>query len=109
SAADSLASEGIEAEVVDPMTVRPLDDDPIIASVKKTNRCIVVSEAWPFASVASEIGYRVSSKAFDYLDAPVELVTAEDVPMPYNKTLEHNALPTLEKIVNAAKRTLYKK
>jgi pyruvate dehydrogenase E1 component subunit beta len=109
SAADSLAAEGIEAEVVDPMTVRPLDDEPIIGSVRKTNRCVVVSEAWPFASVASEIGYRVSSKAFDYLDAPVELVTAEDVPMPYNKTLEHNALPTLEKIVSAAKRALYKK
>jgi pyruvate dehydrogenase E1 component subunit beta len=108
-AADALASEGIEAEVVDPMTVRPLDEGPILESVKKTNRCVVVSEAWPFASVASEIGYRVSSKAFDYLDAPVELVTAEDVPMPYNKTLEHNALPTIEKIVNAAHSALYKK
>ena len=107
-AAKSLASEGIEAEIVDPMTIRPLDDEPMIDSVKKTNRCIVVSEAWPFASVASEIGYRVSSKAFDYLDAPVALVTAEDVPMPYNKTLEHNALPTVEKILNAANSVLYR-
>ncbi len=108
-AAESLAAEGIDAEIVDPMTVRPLDDGPIINSVKKTNRCVIVSEAWPFASVASEIGFRVSSKAFDYLDAPVELVTAEDVPMPYNKNLEHNALPTLEKLMNAARRALYKK
>lgn len=108
-AANALASDGIEAEIIDPMTVRPLDDEPMIRSVMKTNRCVVVSEAWPFASVASEIGYRISSKAFDYLDAPVALVTAEDVPMPYNKTLEHNALPTLEKIVNAVNGVLYRK
>ncbi len=108
-AANTLASEGVEAEVVDPMTVRPLDDGPMIESVMKTNRCVVVSEAWPFASVASEIGYRISSKAFDYLDAPVALVTAEDVPMPYNRNLEHNALPTLEKIVSAVNGVLYRK
>ncbi len=105
---DSLAKEGIEAEVVDPMTIKPLDDAPIIESVKKTNRCVVVSESWPFASVPSEIGYRVSSKAFDYLDAPVELVTAEDVPMPYNKNLEHNALPTVEKVMKAVRKVLYR-
>ncbi len=107
SAADLLAKENIDLEIVDPMTIKPLDEEPILKSVRKTNRCVVVSEAWPFASVASEIGYRVSSKAFDYLDAPVELVTAEDVPMPYNKNLEHNALPTLEKVVAAVKKVLY--
>ncbi len=107
SAADLLAKENIDLEIVDPMTIKPLDEEPILKSVRKTNRCVVVSEAWPFASVASEIGYRVSSKAFDYLDAAVELVTAEDVPMPYNKNLEHNALPTLEKVVAAVKKVLY--
>ncbi len=109
SAADILSKDGIEAEILDPMTVRPLDDEPIIESVKKTNRCVVVSEAWPFASVGSEIAFRVSSKAFDYLDAPVALVSSEDVPMPYSRTLEHEVLPTPEKVVNAAMRVLYKK
>ncbi|HEY9165090.1 MAG TPA: pyruvate dehydrogenase complex E1 component subunit beta [Candidatus Kryptonia bacterium] len=108
SAAETLAKSGIQAEVVDPMTVRPLDEATIIESVKKTNRCVVASEAWPYASVGSEIAFRVSSKAFDYLDAPVELVASEDVPMPYSKTLEHNVLPTVDKIVSAANRALYK-
>jgi len=107
SAAETLSKEGIEAEIVDPMTIRPLDDGPIIESVKKTNRCVIVSEAWPFASVASEIAFRVSQKAFDYLDAPVELVTAEDVPMPYSKKLEHDALPTPEKVISAVRKVLY--
>ncbi len=83
NAAEELAKEGIEAEIVDPMTIRPLDDKTIIESVKKTNRCVVVTDSWPFASAGSEIAYRVSSKAFDYLDSPVELVSSEDVPMPY--------------------------
>ncbi|MCL5033546.1 MAG: pyruvate dehydrogenase complex E1 component subunit beta [Bacteroidetes bacterium] len=109
SAAEELAKEGIEAEIVDPMTIRPLDDQTIIESVKKTNRCVVVTDSWPFASAGSEIAYRVSSKAFDYLDSPVELVSSEDVPMPYSKTLEHNVLPTPEKIIAAARRSLYRK
>ncbi len=108
-ASEILANEGIEAEVVDPMTIRPLDDEPIIRSVQKTNRCVVVTESWPFASVGSEIAYRVSKKAFDYLDAPVELVASEDVPMPYSKTLEHNVLPSPEKVVDAVLRVIYKK
>ncbi len=108
NAAANLAKEGIEAEILDPMTIRPLDDQTIIESVKKTNRCVVVTDTWPFASAGSEIAYRVSSKAFDYLDAPVELVSSEDVPMPYNKTLEHNVMPTPEKVVAAAKRVLYR-
>lgn len=108
-AAENLSKEGITVEILDPMTVRPLDDEPIIASVKKTNRCVVVSEAWPFASVGSEIAFRVSSKAFDYLDAPVELVASEDVPMPYSKSLEHEITPNPDKVVNAVRRALYKK
>ncbi|MGC8594930.1 MAG: pyruvate dehydrogenase complex E1 component subunit beta [Candidatus Kryptoniota bacterium] len=108
-ASEILADQGIEAEVIDPMTIRPLDDEPIIRSVQKTNRCVVVTEAWPFAGVGSEIAYRVSKKAFDYLDAPVELVASEDVPMPYSKTLEHSVLPTPEKIVNAVLKVTYRK
>lgn len=108
-AAETLSKEGIAVEILDPMTLRPLDDEPIIESVKKTNRCVVVSEAWPFASVGSEIAFRVSSKAFDYLDAPVELVASEDVPMPYSKTLEHVITPNPDKVVSAIRRALYKK
>ena len=108
STAEILAKEGIEAEVLDPMTVRPLDDEPIIESVKKTNRCVVVAESWPFASVGSEISFRISSKAFDYLDAPVELVSLEDVPMPYSKALEHEVLLSPEKVVKAVMEVLYK-
>jgi pyruvate dehydrogenase E1 component beta subunit len=108
-AAETLSKDGIEAEIVDPMTVRPLDDEPLIESVRKTNRCVVVTESWPFASIGSEIAFRISSKAFDYLDSPVELVSSEDVPMPYSKTLEHEVQPTAEKVVSAAVRTLYKK
>jgi pyruvate dehydrogenase E1 component beta subunit len=107
--ADVLSKDGIQAEIIDPMTLRPLDDAPIIESVKKTNRCVVITESWPFASVGSEIAFRISTKAFDYLDAPVELVSSEDVPMPYSRTLEHEVLPTQEKVVNAAKQALYKK
>ncbi|HUI31223.1 MAG TPA: pyruvate dehydrogenase complex E1 component subunit beta [Candidatus Acidoferrales bacterium] len=109
NAAESLSKDGIEAEILDPMTVRPLDDQPLIDSVKKTNRCVVVTESWPFASVGSEISFRISSKAFDYLDAPVELVSSEDVPMPYSKVLEHEVLPTPQKVIDAAMRALYKK
>jgi pyruvate dehydrogenase E1 component beta subunit len=108
-AAETLSKDGIEAEILDPMTLRPLDDQPIIESVKKTNRCVVVTESWPFASVGSEIAFRIFSKGFDYLDAPVELVSAEDVPMPYSKKLEHDALPSPEKVVNAVMKVLYKK
>lgn len=108
-ASEILADRGIEAEVVDPMTIRPLDDEPIIKSVQKTNRCVIVTESWPFASVGSEIAYRVSKKAFDYLDAPVELVASEDVPMPYSKTLEQNVLPSPEKVIDAVLKVTYRK
>lgn len=106
-AAERLEDEGIDAEVVDIRSIRPLDEASIYASVKKTNRCVVVDEAWPFASVGSHIGWLVSRNCFDMLDAPVELVSSEDVPMPYNHSLELSAQPSVEKIVIAAKQALY--
>ncbi len=106
-AATELAKEGIELEVIDPRTLRPLDDRMIFDSVKKTNRCIIVEEGWPFAGLGAEIAYRIMKEGFDYLDAPVVRVTGEDVPMPYAKNLEHEAFPGVEKIVRAVRNVLY--
>jgi pyruvate dehydrogenase E1 component beta subunit len=106
-AAEVLEAEGVSAEVVDIRTIRPLDEKTIYESVKKTNRCIVVDDAWPFASVGSHIGWLVQKNCFDYLDAPVDLVAAEDVPMPYNHKLELAAQVSKEKVIAAAKKALY--
>jgi len=106
-AAEALAGLGIEAEVVDLRTIRPLDEAAIYESVTKTSRCVVVDEAWPFASVGSHVAWLVSHHCFDELDAPVELVAGEDVPMPYNHSLELAAQPSVQKIVEAVKRTAY--
>jgi pyruvate dehydrogenase E1 component beta subunit len=106
-AADALAAQGVEAEVVDLRTIRPLDEATLYESVARTNRCVVVDESMPFASVGSHIAWLVSRNCFDDLDASVELVAGEDVPMPYNHGLELAAQPSLEKIVNAVKRVLY--
>ena len=109
AAAEALAVEGIEAEVIDLRTVRPLDEEAVYRSVKKTNRCVVVDEAWPFASVGSHLAWLVSKNCFDWLDAPVELVSSEDVPIPYNHTLELAAQPSVAKITGAVKKVLYMK
>jgi pyruvate dehydrogenase E1 component beta subunit len=108
AAADLLSKEGIEVEVVDPRTLRPLDDEPIFESVRKTNRCVVVEEGWRMAGFGAEISDRVQRECFDALDAPVVRVTAEDVPMPYAKTLEKAYLPQPEKVVAAVKQVLYR-
>jgi pyruvate dehydrogenase E1 component beta subunit len=108
AAAKALAEEGIEAEVVDPRTLRPLDEDLIFESVRKTNRCVVVEEGWRLAGFGAEIADRVQRECFDDLDAPVLRVTSEDVPMPYAKTLEKAYLPQPEKVVAAVKRVLYR-
>lgn len=100
---------GIEAEVIDLLTLRPLDINTVIESVKKTNRIVTVEEGWPVAGVGSEIAYLVNEHAFDYLDAPVTRIAAEDVPLPYAKNLEAAAIPSVEKIVNAALAVCYKK
>jgi pyruvate dehydrogenase E1 component beta subunit len=106
-AADKLVGEGIEAEVIDLRTIRPMDIATVIESVKKTNRCVTVEEAWPQCSVGSEIAAQVMTHAFDYLDAPVARVNGKDVPMPYAANLEKLALPSVDDVVQAAKSVLY--
>jgi pyruvate dehydrogenase E1 component beta subunit len=106
-AAETLAKDGIEAEVIDLRSLRPLDIDTIIESVKKTNRLVTVEEAWPVCSVGSEICAQVAIRAFDYLDAPPAKVSGADVPMPYAANLEKLALPTSAQVVDAVKSVLY--
>jgi pyruvate dehydrogenase E1 component beta subunit len=102
-AAEALASqEDIEAEVIDPRTLRPLDLDTILDSVRKTNRCVVVEEGWPHGGVGANIAALVQEQAFDDLDAPVQRVTGADVPMPYSRALEQAAIPHEEHVVKAA-------
>ena len=98
-AAKRLAEQGISAEVIDLRTIRPLDTDTIVNSVKKTSRLITCEEGFPFAGVGSEIAMQVMEQAFDWLDAPVARVTGKDVPMPYAANLEKLALPQIEDIV----------
>jgi pyruvate dehydrogenase E1 component beta subunit len=106
-AAEQLAAEGVEAEVVDLRTIRPLDQDAILNSVAKTNRCVVVEEGWPFAGVGAQVVDVVQREAFDALDAPILRVTGADVPMPYNRQLERAAKADPTKVVAAAKHVLY--
>jgi pyruvate dehydrogenase E1 component beta subunit len=106
-AAKVLEKEGISVEVVDPRTLRPLDDELIFQSVRKTNRCVIVQEATPHSSFAGEIAYRVQRECFDDLDAPIERVSSEDVPVPYALNLESIVLPDVPRVVAAVKRTLY--
>ena len=106
-AAEQLAAENLAAEVLDLRTIRPLDQDAILGSVAKTNRCVVVEEGWPFAGVGAQVVDLIQREAFDALDAPVLRVTNADVPMPYNKQLEKAAKPDAGKVVEAAKRVLY--
>ncbi|RTQ52268.1 pyruvate dehydrogenase complex E1 component subunit beta [Hymenobacter gummosus] len=108
-AADELAKEGIEAEVIDLRSVRPIDYATLVESVKKTNRMVVVEEAWPLASISSELAYHVQRYAFDYLDAPIARITSADVPLPYAPTLIEAALPNIGRTVKAVKDVLYRK
>src|SRR6266550_6578689 len=102
-AATTLANEhGAEAEVIDPRTLRPLDLDTILDSVRKTNRCVIVEEGWPHGGVGANIAALIQEQAFDHLDAPVQRVTGADVPMPYSKALEQAAIPHEEHVVKAA-------
>jgi len=107
-AADEMAKDGISAEVVDPRTIRPLDVATIVASVRKTNRCVIVEEGWPFAGIGAQVVDDIQREAFDWLDAPVLRVTGADVPMPYNKQLEKLAKPDVPKIRDAVHRVLYR-
>ncbi len=106
-AADELAKDGISAEVIDPRTIRPFDIETVAASVKKTNRLVIVDESNPFASVASEVTYQVQERVFDYLDAPILRVTAKDFPAPYAKNLIAYYMPQTKEVIEAAKSVMY--
>ncbi|MCC7346434.1 MAG: pyruvate dehydrogenase complex E1 component subunit beta, partial [Variibacter sp.] len=107
-AAEELAKEGIEAEVIDLRTLRPMDTETIVASVKKTGRAVTVEEGWQQSGVGAEIAARIMQHAFDYLDAPVLRVSGKDVPMPYAANLEKLALPSVGEVVEAAKAVCYR-
>jgi pyruvate dehydrogenase E1 component beta subunit len=109
AAADELAKDGVEAEVIDLRSVRPIDYDTLIESVKKTNRIVIVEEAWPLASISAELTYTIQRRAFDYLDAPVVRITCMDVPLPYAPTLIEASLPNVERTVKAVKEVMYQK
>jgi pyruvate dehydrogenase E1 component beta subunit len=108
-AATRLSKEGIEADVLDLRSLRPLDVDAILASVRKTNRAVCLEEGWPYAGVGAQIAATIQEEAFDHLDAPVLRVTQADVPMPYAKNLEQLAKPNAERVMEACKRVLYRK
>lgn len=106
-AAEALEQQGVSCEVIDPRTIRPLDIDAIVRSVKKTNRLVIAEESHPFCGVGAEISAEVNERAFDHLDAPVLRVSAADVPMPYAKNLENLAVPTVDQIVAAVRKVAY--
>ena len=107
-AADELAKENISCEIIDLRTVRPMDTEAILNSVKKTNRLVVLEEAWPFGNVSTEITFQVQSLAFDYLDAPIEKINTADTPAPYSPVLLKEWLPNSEDVIKAVKKVLYK-
>ena len=105
--ASELQKEGINAEVIDLRSVRPIDYDTVINSVKKTNRLVIVEEAWPLSSIATEISHYVQRHAFDYLDAPIHRINSKDVPLPYAPTLIQEILPNVERTVKSVKEVMY--
>ena len=107
AAAEELQKEGISAEVIDLRSIRPLDVETMITSVKKTNRMVVVEESWPLASISSEIAFRVQKDAFDFMDAPVQRVMLADTPFAFSPTLIEEAMPNVEKTVRAVKEVMY--
>ena len=107
-AAEELEKEGISCEIIDLRTIRPLDKETILKSVKKTNRLVVLEEAWPFGNISTEITYIVQSEAFDYLDAPVIKINTADTPAPYSPELFKEWLPDSDEVVKAVKKVLYK-
>jgi pyruvate dehydrogenase E1 component beta subunit len=106
-AVSRLAEENISVELIDPRTIRPMDWELIFNSVKKTNRLVIVEEGWPFAGVGAHISHEVSNHCFDFLDAPIERVTQEDVPLPYAHNLEVASLPNIQKVIRAVRKVLY--
>ncbi|OAD45809.1 pyruvate dehydrogenase complex E1 component subunit beta [Polaribacter atrinae] len=108
-AADELAKENISVEIIDLRTVRPMDHAAILTSVKKTNRLVILEESWPFASISTEITYRVQEEAFDYLDAPIKRITTSDTPAPYSPVLFEKWIPNYNDVIKAVKEVMYKK
>lgn len=106
-AAATLEQDGVSCEVIDPRTLRPLDVEPLLASVRKTNRCVIVEEGWEYAGIGAQLAYLIHHEVFDQLDAPVSRVTGADVPMPYAKNLEHLAMPQPGRVIEAVRRVLY--
>jgi len=106
-AADVLEKENISCEIIDLRTVRPLDINTVLASVKKTNRLIILEEAWPFGNVSTEITYQVQSKAFDYLDAPIVRINTADTPAPFSPVLLKEWLPNSTDVIKAVKKVMY--
>ena len=107
AAAAELEKEGIHAEVIDLRTVRPIDYDTVINSVKKTNRLVLVEESWPLGSIATEVAFKVQKDAFDYLDSPILRIMGGDVPLPYAPTLIQEYLPNPERVIKAVKEVMY--
>jgi len=107
-AADALEKEGVSCEIIDLRSVRPIDYGTVVESIKKTNRCVVLEESWPLASISSEIAYHLQRYAFDYLDAPVQRVTQTDTPFAFSPTLIAEALPNIDRLTKAIKATLYR-
>ena len=109
TAAEELAKEGVECEIIDLRTVRPMDHDAIFESVKKTNRLVILEEAWPFGNVATEITYQVQNQVFDYLDAPIEKINTADTPAPFSPVLLEEWLPNSKDVIKAVKKVMYHK
>ena len=107
-AIEELSKNGISAELIDLRTVRPIDYATVVESIKKTNRCVIVEEAWPLASISSELAYHIQRYAFDYLDAPVMRITNRDVPLPYAPTLIEEILPNVKRTLDAVNAVLYR-
>jgi len=108
TAAEELAKDNINVEVIDLRSVRPIDYDTIVKSVKKTNRMVFVEESWPLGCIASEVTFKVQKDAFDYLDAPIIRITGADVPMSFSPPLIEAFLPNVDKIIKAVKQVMYK-
>ena len=108
TAADSLSKDGIDCEIIDLRTIRPMDYQTIFDSVKKTNRLVILEEAWPFGNVATEITYQVQSEIFDFLDAPIEKINTADTPAPYSPVLLAEWLPNSDDVIKAVKKVMYK-
>ncbi|HKJ44974.1 MAG TPA: pyruvate dehydrogenase complex E1 component subunit beta [Balneolales bacterium] len=107
-AADQLAKDGVEAEIIDPRTIKPYDIETVIESIKKTNRCVIVDESHPFGGIAAEVGFQIQRDAFDYLDAPVRRVTLPDVPAPFAKSLFDKWFPSPKQVIDAANAVMYR-